>query len=225
MKSLFNSFGFDISDEKLNLFNKYYEILVEYNGKVNLTAITEKKDVFVKHFIDSLFGLKYLSGKVLDVGSGGGFPSVPLKILNGDLDYTLLEATGKKCDFLNYLIKELNLKNIKVLNGRAEDFGKDILYREQFDFVTARAVASLPSLLEYCMPFVKVNGKFVAYKGDSEEEIKSSSNALKILNGKIINVDNFLLDGAKRSIIVVEKTGILDKKYPRGNGKERKYPL
>ncbi|MBO5068302.1 MAG: 16S rRNA (guanine(527)-N(7))-methyltransferase RsmG [Clostridia bacterium] len=226
MKKYFLEYGIELSDKQLESFEKYYDLLVFYNSKFNLTAITEREEVIKKHFIDSVLGVDNLVGnKLIDIGSGGGFPAIPIKIMKNDLSVTLLEATGKKCEFLKTVIKELNLENIEVINNRAEILAKDPLYRESFDLCSARAVARLNTLLEYCMPFVKVGGKFVSYKGDSTDEVLEAQNAVKILGGKVIEVKNYLLDGAKRSLIVIKKEKPTDKKYPRGNGKERKNPL
>lgn len=226
MKKKFLEYGIELSDKQLETFEKYYDLLVFYNSKFNLTAITEREEVIKKHFIDSVLGVDNLVGnKLIDIGSGGGFPAIPIKIMKNDLSVTLLEATGKKCEFLKTVIKELNLENIEVINNRAEILAKDPLYRESFDLCSARAVARLNTLLEYCMPFVKVGGKFVSYKGDSTDEVLEAQNAVKILGGKLIEVKNYLLDGAKRSLIVIKKEKPTDKKYPRGNGKERKNPL
>lgn len=226
MKKYFLEYGIELSDKQLESFEKYYDLLVFYNSKFNLTAITEREEVIKKHFIDSVLGVDNLVGnKLIDIGSGGGFPAIPIKIMKNDLSVTLLEATGKKCEFLKTVIKELNLENIEVINNRAEILAKDPLYRESFDLCSARAVARLNTLLEYCMPFVKVGGKFVSYKGDSTDEVLEAQNAVKILGGKLIEVKNYLLDGAKRSLIVIKKEKPTDKKYPRGNGKERKNPL
>lgn len=226
MKKYFLEYGIELSDKQLESFEKYYDLLVFYNSKFNLTAITEREEVIKKHFIDSVLGVDNLVGnKLIDIGSGGGFPAIPIKIMKNDLSVTLLEATGKKCEFLKTVIKELNLENIEVINNRAEILAKDPLYRESFDLCSARAVARLNTLLEYCMPFVKVGGKFVSYKGDSTDEVLEAQNAVKILGGKLIEVKNYLLDGAKRSLIVIKKEKPTDKKYPRGNGKERKSPL
>lgn len=226
MKKYFLEYGIELSDKQLESFEKYYDLLVFYNSKFNLTAITEREEVIKKHFIDSVLGVDNLVGnKLIDIGSGGGFPAIPIKIMKNDLSVTLLEATGKKCEFLKTVIKELNLENIEVINNRAEILAKDPLYRENFDLCSARAVARLNTLLEYCMPFVKVGGKFVSYKGDSTDEVLEAQNAVKILGGKLIEVKNYLLDGAKRSLIVIKKEKPTDKKYPRGNGKERKSPL
>ena len=171
-------------------------------------------------------GVDKVCGQTLiDIGSGGGFPAIPIKIVKEDIKLTMLEATGKKCEFLKTVVKELGLNNVTVINGRAEDLAKKEEYREKFDVCTARAVARLNSLCEYCMPFVKVNGTFVAYKGDSKEEVVESQNAIKILGGKIKEVVEYNLDDASRSLVCIEKIKNTDKKYPRGNGKERKNPL
>lgn len=226
MKNLFLEYGIDLDKEQQEKFEKYYELLVFYNKKFNITAITEKEEVIKKHFIDSALGKELLTkGMLIDVGAGGGFPSIPLKILNDKLNMTLLEATGKKCEFLKTVIKELKLDNIEVINKRAEDLAKDLKYREKFDYCVARAVARLNTLSEYCLPFVKIGGKFISYKGDCNEELNESQNAINILGGKVKEVKNFLLDGAKRDIVIIEKIKSTENKYPRGNGKERKNPL
>ena len=226
MKEIFEKYGIEISEEKREKFEKYYQLLVEYNQKFNLTAITEKKEVYIKHFIDSLLCIKKIGcGKMIDIGSGGGFPALPIKIMRDDLDVTLLEATGKKCIFLNAVINELGLKNARVINGRAEDFAKDFKYRESFDICTARAVARLNTLCEYTLPFVKVGGTFIAFKGDVTEELKEGENSINVLGGKCEFVDNLYLDDAKRDIVFIKKIKATPSKYPRGNGKERKNPL
>ncbi len=226
MKKLFEDFNIFITDEQLNKFEKYYQLLVFYNQKFNITAITERDEVYKKHFVDSLLGVDKIKGKrLIDIGSGGGFPAIPLKIYNENLDVTLVEATGKKCEFLRTVIHELQLKGAQVINDRAELLVKKDGFRESFDVCTARAVARLNTLLEYCMPFVKVGGQFVAYKGDATEELIEAENAVKVLGGKV--VDNKLIDfyGAKRQIVVIDKIKHTENKYPRGNGKERKNPL
>lgn len=218
--------GFSINKNQLNKFEKYYKLLAEYNEKFNITAITEKEEVVYKHFIDSLYGAEmFKCKKVIDVGSGGGFPSIPLKIFNDDLEMTLLEATGKKCEFLKTVCSELDLKNIKIINGRAEEYALKEEFREKFDYCSARAVARLNVLCEYCLPFVKKGGSFIAYKGDAEEEIKESEKAIETLGGKIENILNKELLGAKRTIIEIKKIKKTPEKYPRSNGKIRKNPL
>lgn len=226
MEKFFVENDINIDENKVDKFRKYYETLIFYNNKFNITAITEKEEVYKKHFVDSVLGEKYIKGKsLLDVGSGGGFPAIPLKIVKDDISLTMLEATGKKCEFLSAVKEELSLENVSVINGRAEDFAKKDGFRENFDCVTARAVARLNILAEYCLPFVKVGGRFVSYKGDAEEELKEAKNAINILGGKIVEIKNYELYGAKRTIIVIEKVKNTDIKYPRSNGAIRKKPL
>ena len=226
MKNLFEKLGIEITKEQEEKFEKYYQILIEYNSKFNITAITEKEEVYKKHFIDSILGVdKFDVGKLIDVGSGGGFPAIPIKIMKEEIDLTLLEATGKKCEFLKAVVRELDLKNVTVINGRAEDIAREESKREKFDMCSARAVARLNTLLEYCMPFVKVGGKFISFKGDAKEEVKEAENAIKVLGGKLEEVKEYTLEDAKRALVVVKKVKSTDKKYPRGQGKERKNPL
>ena len=214
------------SKNKKNLFKSYFSLLTEYNSRFNITAITDEREVIVKHFIDSALGVELLKGETLaDVGSGGGFPAIPLKIIKPDLKITLIEATEKKCEFLKTVADTLNLKEVTVLCGRAEEFAKKSEYREKFDICTARAVARLNILSEYCLPFVKKGGIFLAYKGDADEEVRDSENAVKILGGKIITHDKYVLEGAKRSLIVIEKQKNTDAKYPRGNARIKNKPL
>ena len=226
MRNLFVDNKIKISDVQEEKFKTYYELLLYYNSQFNITAITEKEEVYKKHFIDSVLGSEFIKGKtLLDVGSGGGFPAIPLKIMNEDINVTLLEATGKKCEFLRTVVEKLELKNVMVINGRAEEKAKSKEFREKFDTVTARAVARLNLLSEYCMPFVKVGGTFLSYKGDGIEEIKEAENAIKILGGKINTVKEYFLYDAKRTLIEIEKTRSTEEKYPRSNGAIRKKPL
>lgn len=226
MEKLFKEYGLDIDENIKNLFKSYYSLLLEYNSRFNITAITDEREVVIKHFIDSALGVELLKGETLaDVGSGGGFPAIPLKILKPELKVTLIEATEKKCEFLKTVADTLGLKEVTVLCGRAEEFAKKSEYREKFDICTARAVARLNILSEYCLPFVKKGGIFLAYKGDADEEARDSENAVKILGGKIITHDKYVLDGAKRSLIVIEKQKNTDAKYPRGNARIKNKPL
>ena len=212
--------------EKFSLFAK---LLSEYNEKYNLTAICDENEVYIKHFLDSVLPESYFScgASVVEIGSGGGFPSVPLKIIRDDLKFTLIESTGKKCDFLNVVVDKLGFEGVRVLNIRAEDGGRRKDLREKFDFAVARAVARLNTLCEYCMPFVKAGGRFVAYKGDAGEEIKEAENAVKVLGGEIEKVESYSLPdgGGKRTVIVIKKIKPTPAKYPRGRGLERKRPL
>lgn len=226
MRKIFNEYGITLDAKAIERFENYYDLLIYYNGKFNITAITEKREVIVKHFVDSLLGAdKIYPQSLIDVGSGGGFPAIPLKIFKENISLTMLEATKKKCEFLKEVINKLDLKDVTIVNGRAEDLAKDVSFREKFDCCTARAVARLNTLSEYCMPFVKVGGKFISYKGESREEVLEAKNAINLLGGKLEEVKEYTLDGANRSLVVIKKIKSTDKKYPRGNGKERKYPL
>lgn len=212
--------------EKFEIFRN---LLSEYNEKYNLTSIIDEKEVYVKHFLDSILPENYFSNgaKVVEIGSGGGFPSIPLKIVREDLKFTLIESTGKKCNFLNTVIDKLSFNGMEVLNIRAEEGGRKENLRGKYDFAVARAVARLNTLCEYCMPFVKVGGKFIAYKGCAEEEIEESKKAVQILGGEIEKAENYSLpdEGGKRTIIVIKKIKPTPAKYPRGRGLERKRPL
>jgi len=223
-------------DEKINLtekqeekFEEFCKILKEYNEKFNLTSITDDEGIYEKHFTDSLKGEEFfpLNAEVIEIGSGGGFPSVPLKIARDDLSFTLLEATEKKCGYLRAVGKELGFENFGVVCGRAEEFGKKVEFREKFDVATARAVARLNVLCEYCLPFVKKSGYFVAYKGDAEEEIKEAEKAVEILGGKIVEIKDFLLSekSGRRNVIVIKKERETPAEYPRLNGAIKKKPL
>ena len=228
MKEIFLKMGIDLTQKQIEDLTEFKNLLLFYNQKFNITTITEEKDIFVKHFLDSALVKDYFSNNssVIEIGSGGGFPSIPLKILRRDLSFKLVESTGKKCLFLKEVVKALKLENVEVLNARAEDLGKDKKYREKFDYATARAVARLNTLCEYCMPLVKVGGSFISLKGIAEEEIEESKNAVKILGGKINSVNEYeLLEEGKRTIIDVKKISSTPSLYPRGNGKERKSPL
>ena len=219
---------YGINEDKLIKFEKFKNLLKEWNGKFNLTSILDDKEIEIKHFLDSVKGEKYFTknANVVEVGSGGGFPSIPLMIVREDLNFTLIESTGKKCEFLKFVINELNL-NGKVFNIRAEDAGKSQEFREKFDIVTARAVARLNTLSEYCIPLIKKGGLFIAYKGEDNGEEIESQNAFKLLGAKHKIKDKYLLfnNENERTIHVIEKIENTPSKYPRGNGKERSKPL
>jgi len=218
-----------ISGEKRELFEAYRALLLEYNGRYNLTAITEEREIFYKHFLDSAAGaFLFKEGATLaEIGSGAGFPSIPLKILREDLKFTLLESVGKKCEFLKVIVDKLGFKEMNIYNIRAEDAAKDSKFRERFDYATARAVARMNTLSEYCLPFVKVGGSFIAYKGEGKAEIEEGKSAYKILGGKLKKVFEYALpeNYGERTLAVVEKVNATPNKYPRGQGKERKNPL
>lgn len=196
------------------------EMLLKYNKMYNLTAIYDEKEVKIKHFIDSILPMDDFPNKaeVIEIGSGGGFPSLPLKIVRDDLAFTLVESTGKKCDYLNKVVDKLSLKGIKVLNIRAEDGGRMENLREQFDVCCARAVAKLDILSEYCLPFVKVGGIFIAYEGADSETV-CAERAISVLGGKIVKVEEYELpeNFGKRTEVVIKKVCATSKKYPRSN--------
>lgn len=228
--------GIELSDRQLNQFETYYHLLTEWNKVMNLTAITEYEDVIEKHFVDSLALIKVLDfnffvdkiDSLIDIGTGAGFPGIPLKIVFPDLKVTLLDSLNKRINFLNLVIENLELKNITVIHGRAEDYAKKEIYREQYDLCVSRAVANLATLSEYCIPYVKVGGIFLPYKsGEIEEEIKKSENAVNILGGEISDVKKITLPGTdiNRSFIKINKIRNTGKKYPRKAGMPGKEPL
>lgn len=212
--------------EKLKLF---YDIFTEADKKFNLTAIHGQNEVYIKHFYDSIAPEKlfFEGANVVEIGSGGGFPSIPLKIFRPDLKFTLIESTQKKCAYLKEVVDKLELDGVKVLAIRAEDGGRTEKLREKFDICTARAVARLNTLCEYCLPYVKVGGSFIAYKGECADELKEAENAIKILGGKIENEYFYdLPEGlGKRCALSIKKVKKTPPLYPRGRGKERKSPL
>ena len=218
------------TEEQLNQFYKYMNLLLEWNEKINLTAITDPNEVILKHFIDSLTINKYIkeNSTLADVGTGAGFPGIPLKILRPDLKITLVDSLNKRINFLNEVINKLNLVNIETVHSRIEDFGIDNKYRESFDFVTARAVANLAVLSEYLLPIAKVGGQCVCMKGSSvEEELSNGKNAIKVLGGKIKNIDEFVLPDSdmSRNVIIIDKIKNTPNKYPRKAGIPVKEPL
>lgn len=218
------------TEEQLEKFYQYMNMLLEWNEKINLTAITEPKEVIIKHFIDSLsiWGEIKDNSKIIDVGTGAGFPGIPLKIYNNTLNVTLLDSLNKRTVFLKEVIEKLNLKNIEVIHGRAEDYAKIDKYRENYDYAISRAVAPLNILLEYLSPYVKIGGNVIAMKGsNAEEEIKNSNNALKVLKCKIIESSKINLpeNAGERYIILIEKKEKTPKMYPRNAGIPKKKPL
>ena len=228
LQEKFNSYNINLTNTQAEQFEIYYKMIIDYNEKVNLTAITEQSEVIEKHFLDSILPYKEFepNATVLDIGTGAGFPSIPLKILRPDLDITMVDSLGKRVLFLEEVIKVLDLKNIRALHGRCEDMAKMPLYRESFDIVCARAVAKLNVLLEYCIPFISVNGKFIAYKSqDIENEILESKNAYNKLFVKTIKQIDFKLNSGIRSILIVTKYKPTPTIYPRGQNKPRKFPL
>lgn len=216
-------------DESEKLF-KYMNILLEWNEKMNLTAITDESEIISKHFVDSLTILKYIKNndKVIDVGTGAGFPGIPLAIFKNNTKFTLLDSINKRINFLNEVKEKIELDNVENLHGRAEDFGQNKAYREQYDVSASRAVAPMHVLLEYLLPFVKVGGMCICMKGPNvSEEIKDIENVAKKLGAQLVETENLkLLNGEiERNIIILKKIKNTDKKYPRKAGTPSKQPL
>lgn len=222
-------YGIALDDSQVSALSDFKSILMEWNKKMNLTAIEEDREVILKHFVDSLSIVPFLQGvhSIIDVGSGAGFPGIPVKIVKPEIEVVLLDSLEKRINFLNAVITALRLDKITAFHSRAEDAGASSHYREKFDAAVARAVASLPVLLEYCLPLVKTGGIFIAMKGGSDSEVTNSERALDILGGKIEGIKEFSLPGSdiKRNIIIVRKLRQTPTKYPRKAGKPSKEPL
>ena len=224
--------GIRLTDVQKRQFDRYYELLIEWNRVMNLTGITEYDEVNLKHFTDSLTIVRIKDmenvSTLIDVGTGAGFPGIPIKIAFPYIKVTLLDSLNKRIKFLNQVVEELDLEDVVTLHGRAEDYAKKEEYREQFDLCASRAVANLSTLSEYCLPFIKKGGCFVSYKSaDSDEEIQQSEKALDILGGKIEKVDKFVLPGSDmgRALVMIKKVKNTPRKYPRKAGVPSKEPL
>lgn len=223
-------YGFELNEEMLSEFDCYAETLVEWNEKINLTAITEPDDICIKHFLDSLLLADAVEipekASLIDVGTGAGFPSVPCKIFRPDLKLTLLDSLNKRIVFLKHLSERLG-QDTRCIHSRAEEGGKQKELREQFDFATARAVAHLRELSEYCLPFIKVGGYFVALKGyEIEEELEEAKKAIHLMGGKVETVKKYILPGEnKRGIVIIKKISQTPTKYPRIAAKMKKSPI
>ena len=220
----------NLTDEQEQKFYEYMKLLKEWNEKINLTTITEEQDILLKHFIDSLTILKYLNDNdnIIDVGTGAGFPGIPVKIVNETLNVTLMDSLNKRILFLNDVIEKLKLEGIKTVHARAEELGRNKEYREKYDVVTSRAVANLSTLLEYMMPFAKVGGTCICMKGPNiEDELENADLAIKELGGKLEKIENFKLPGSdiERNIIIIKKVRNISNKYPRKAGTPAKEPL
>lgn len=219
-----------LSDAQVQQFLEYYEFLVETNKVMNLTAITEFDEVIEKHFLDSLSICQVYDlnrdVKILDMGTGAGFPGIPLKIAFPEVNLVLADSLNKRIKFLEEVTGKLGLKKVNAIHARAEELGRDREYREQFDLCVSRAVANLSSLSEYCIPFVKEGGKFISYKsGEIEEEVKKAKKAVSILGGKIEDVYKFDLYESKRSFVIIKKEKKTPKNFPRKAGMPTKSPL
>ncbi|GKQ43459.1 ribosomal RNA small subunit methyltransferase G [Companilactobacillus sp. RD055328] len=224
----------DLSDKQMIQFATYFNFLVIENKKMNLTAITEETQVYLKHFYDSItLGFEYTDLlkediSVCDVGSGAGFPIIPLKIVNPKLKITIIDSLGKRINFLNELAEKLDLQEFDFVHMRAEDAGRDSKYRAQFDLVTARAVAKLNVLSEFCLPLTKIDGEFLAMKTESaEQEVDDAKKAIAVLGGKLIGTKEFVLsaDAGKRVIVEIQKKKVTPNQYPRKAGTPSKKPI
>lgn len=221
--------GLDIAEKESKNLYKYMLLMLEWNENVNLTAITEEKEIIYKHFIDSLSVNKYLTNKekIMDIGTGAGFPGIPLKIFNEDLNFILVDSLNKRINFLEEVKNELNLNKLELVHARAEELAKNKNYRENMDIVVSRAVARLRILAEYMLPFVKKNGICICMKGPNiEEEIEESKKSLEILGGKIEKIEHIILPGdLERNIILIRKIKETPSRYPRKAGTPVKQPL
>ena len=227
---VFSHNGIALTDSNYEKFSLYSDMLCEWNKKCNLTAITDARGISIKHFLDSVLPFENIdfdkNASIIDVGTGAGFPSIPLKILNNDLKITLLDSLNKRVVFLEEVTKLLGL-GADIFHGRAEEFGKKAEFREQYDIATARAVAKLSVLCEYCLPFIKVGGIFVALKGSNGlEEVNDAENAIEVLGGKLLKAQSYNLEnGDGRTLIVIKKISQTLTKYPRNKGVMTKKPL
>jgi len=222
--------GLSLDEEKLRQFSVYAQELKDWNTRINLTALKEDSDIIDKHFIDSLLIFLYETikedARVADVGTGGGFPGIPIKIYRPDISLTLIESIGKKAKFLSHVVDTLKLENVEVLNDRVEVIGHSKEYREQYDVVVARCVARLQILAEYCLPLVTIGGKFVAYKGQkSEVELGEAKNAIKKLGGRFVKIEHDEINPERRTLIFIEKVKNTPDQYPRQTGKIENKPL
>ena len=220
----------EITDEQLLSYFTYMNLLLEWNEKVNLTAITEINEVILKHFIDSMTVLKFLeeSEDIIDVGTGAGFPGIPIAIMNPNKRITLLDSLNKRINFLNEVCNKLKIDNVKTIHGRAEDFGQNKDYREKYDIAISRAVANMTTLSEYLIPFIKLGGRCICMKGNEiEEELEQAKYAIKLLGGKIERVEKFNLPNSdiERNIVIIKKIQETPNKYPRKAGMPSKAPM
>ena len=230
LKEKAKQIGIEIKKQELEKFYEYMQLLLEWNEKINLTAITEPKEIILKHFIDSITINKYLKNKqnILDIGTGAGFPGIPLKIINKDKSFVLVDSLNKRIQFINTICKELKLEKIECIHARAEELAINDLHREKYDVITSRAVAKLNTLLEYMLPFVKIGGKCICMKGaNTKEEIEEAKKAISILGGTIEEIETFCLPytDIERNIIIIRKENPTPKKYPRKAGTPSKQPI
>ncbi|MBR2467884.1 MAG: 16S rRNA (guanine(527)-N(7))-methyltransferase RsmG [Clostridia bacterium] len=230
IKELFNNYDFDITDTQIDMFEKYFELIKEWNEKFNLTTILEQRDVILKHFLDSVLSVKDLkeNSSLIDVGAGAGFPSIPIKIMRPDIQITMIDGSNKRIIFLNEVISQLKLENCVAIHERCELLAHKPEFRENFDYCVARAVAETNILVEYCLPFVKIFGFMVAYKSKNiNEELGNAKNAIELLGGKVTDIKNTVIEelNAERNLVFIQKKFKTPIKYPRGQNKPRLNPL
>ena len=230
--SSFKNIGYELNERQIEQFMDFYELLAETNKVMNLTAITAYEDVVIKHFVDSTLSMKIIDlnkfNTIIDVGTGAGFPGIPLKILYPHLKITLLDSLNKRIRFLDSVVNDLGLEDVTLIHGRAEDAGRDLNHREKYDLCVSRAVANLSTLSEYCTPFIKVEGEFISYKAsNSEEEINSSKSAVSKLGCEIKWIKNMKIPDSdiERTFVCISRKKTLSSRYPRKSGIPSKEPL
>ena len=230
LRKLLNEINVDITENQISKFYEYMNLLLEWNEKINLTAITKQDEIILKHFVDCLTIQKYIvkNKKIVDIGTGAGFPGIPLAIMNESNNFVLVDSLNKRINFLNDVKEKIKLENMEAIHSRAEEFCQNKKYREKFDIAVSRAVANLSTLSEYCIPFIAKNGKFISYKSSiSSEEIQNAKSAIKILGGVVVEEKTVHLpcSDMDRTFVVVNKTNNTGKKYPRKAGTPSKEPL
>ena len=230
LENKLNTWSVSMSKAQMDQFELYYDLLIDWNSKMNLTAITDRDEVEVKHFIDSAAIASVIDmnsvSSMADIGTGAGFPGIPVKILFPHIDILLVDSLNKRVSFLNTVINELGLSGINAVHGRAENVSRESKYREYFDLCVSRAVANLASLTELCLPFVRVGGRFISYKsGNYEEEVSNAGNAISLLGGMLSSVIDLSIENSSRSFIIVDKVANIVDKYPRREGIPLKKPL
>lgn len=230
LKQVFNNYNIEVTDVQCEQFEQYYNLIKEWNEKFNLTTILEQHDVIIKHFLDSVLIINDLKAdsKMIDVGAGAGFPSVPIKIMRPDVEIVMLDGSNKRITFLNEVINQLGFKNASAIHERCEILANKPDYREKFDYCVARAVAETNTLVEYCLPFVKLFGYMVAYKSRNiDEELNTAKNAIELLGGKLTDIKNTYIEeiNAERNLVYIQKKFKTPVKYPRGGNKPRLNPL
>lgn len=230
LKSIFQKYKIEASEKQIEQLAKFYDLVISWNQKINLTAITDKKEFAFKHILDSVLPYACFSknARLVDIGAGAGFPSIPLKILRPDLDVVMVDSLNKRINFLNLVIDNLGLEKIRAIHGRSEDLSNDFMFREKFDYGVARAVAALPTLLEYVLPFVKVGGQMFAYKSiQAQAEISQSTRAQNILGGRYAETKKYTIFeiSSERNVVVINKQNRTPAGYPRKGNKPKSNPL